>query len=268
MNTLLTEGTPGIVVDKDGDKVRFSLDPDQGLRIESNPETPMEDEQIMTVEDILAIYDEKPAPRVQEAPPAEAPAAPAEGIEMIELEPAPAFDLSQLGAQGIERLMQLLTAFIQTEKDDVPSISAIPDLHGKLVRFQDAMQNTPECAQETVFLGDYIDRGKEGLQILGEIAKMKAERPGIATLMGNHELHFMLAMMGNEEAFIRWLEDGGLAVLKEAGYEVGEIEEIRKFARRQHAHGIKTYKAQKQDHYQHHYRDPNPLQTHHEDQEH
>ncbi|MFC1548380.1 metallophosphoesterase [Candidatus Omnitrophota bacterium] len=250
MNTLLTEGTPVIVVDKDGDKVRFSLDPDQSLRIESNPETPMEDEQIMTVEDILAIYDEKPAPRVQEAPPAEAPAAPAEGIEMIELEPAPAFDLSQLGAQGIERLMQLLTAFIQTEKDDVPSISAIPDLHGKLVRFQDAMQNTPECAQETVFLGDYIDRGKEGLQILGEIAKMKAERPGIATLMGNHELHFMLAMMGNEEAFIRWLEDGGLAVLKEAGYEVDEIEEIRKFARRQHAHGIKTYKAQKQDHYQ------------------
>jgi serine/threonine protein phosphatase 1 len=68
-------------------------------------------------------------------------------------------------------------------------IFAIGDIHGSFDRLQDLMQKIPiDFATDTlVFIGDYIDRGPDSVEVVEYLLDLKKRVPGIILLKGNHE---------------------------------------------------------------------------------
>lgn len=68
-------------------------------------------------------------------------------------------------------------------------IIVVGDLHGNGHSFRKIMKRAPFIqGRKYVFLGDYVDRGDESVEIVNEIFRMKLERPGdVILLRGNHE---------------------------------------------------------------------------------
>ena len=73
----------------------------------------------------------------------------------------------------------------------------IPDIHGQahkltplLIRILEDMNSDDTI----LFLGDYIDRGKESKEVIEMINNLK-EQHHIITLLGNHDLLFYNAIM-------------------------------------------------------------------------
>ncbi|MEJ6393795.1 metallophosphoesterase family protein [Gymnodinialimonas sp. 2305UL16-5] len=99
----------------------------------------------------------------------------------------------------------------------------IGDVHGcvdQLARLLDQIDT--DIARlgggEVVFVGDYIDRGKDSANVLRFVAEMTASYPAMVTgLAGNHEdmmLDFLGAPTGHAK---RWLKHGGSETLKSFG---------------------------------------------------
>jgi predicted MPP superfamily phosphohydrolase/chemotaxis regulatin CheY-phosphate phosphatase CheZ len=235
-------GRPVSVICPDGNKIRFFLSA-AGLAVEDKAVGKLEGEEVFTIDQLVSLYGKRPQTA---AAPAEATPAPPVA-EAPERAPAPIPEpVAPAAATGIKRLMGLLSAFIQTEQDSVPIISVVPDIHGNLDKFQDSNSKIPPNSDEIVYLGDYMDRGADGIKIIREIMKLKAERPGVVTLMGNHDLMFTMAMMGDEDEFDRWMEQGGASGLKELGHRIPDgLEEMVKGAHRAFGHGAYLYKTDK-----------------------
>ena len=68
-------------------------------------------------------------------------------------------------------------------------IFAIGDIHGSFDRLQDLMQKIPvDFANDTlVFIGDYIDRGPDSVEVVEYLLDLKKRVPGTIFLKGNHE---------------------------------------------------------------------------------
>ena len=72
---------------------------------------------------------------------------------------------------------------------DPESIMLIGDIHGDLdaLEFVIAMRKRLSC-KKILFLGDYVDRGTQGTEVLIELFRMKLEEPeNVFLLRGNHE---------------------------------------------------------------------------------
>lgn len=82
------------------------------------------------------------------------------------------------------------------------------DAHGYKAKFDQMLTQIEFCEVDTLyFLGDAIDRGPDGIEILKKIRKM----PNIRVLLGNHE-HMLLSCFGedaNAQTISNWMRNGG-----------------------------------------------------------
>lgn len=112
-------------------------------------------------------------------------------------------------------------------------IYAIGDIHGQFDLLKElytkCLRHAVISAEETgedehtfVFLGDYVDRGKQNRQVLDFLMNLE-NSPGIThvKLRGNHEQIFTEAMENPRSMFhVRmWLQNGGMSWLNEAGMD-------------------------------------------------
>lgn len=105
-------------------------------------------------------------------------------------------------------------------------IFAVGDVHGcyeKLAELIDKIDIDPD-KDTLVFIGDYIDRGKESREVVDYIIKLKKWIKNIVCLMGNHEFMFMNYCQGIDE--LLFMENGGLQTL--LSYDQPEIWSERK----------------------------------------
>lgn len=82
------------------------------------------------------------------------------------------------------------------------------DAHGHKTKFDQMLTLIGFGEGDTLyFLGDAIDRGPDGIEILQKIRKM----PNIRMLLGNHE-YMLLCCFGedaNAQAISNWMRNGG-----------------------------------------------------------
>jgi serine/threonine protein phosphatase 1 len=72
-------------------------------------------------------------------------------------------------------------------------IFAIGDIHGCYEKLRQLMERLPYDPQQDtlVFLGDYIDRGRQSKQVLDYLCELRRRTKKFVALIGNHE-HLML----------------------------------------------------------------------------
>nr|WP_319937504.1 metallophosphoesterase family protein [Sphingomonas cannabina] len=124
-------------------------------------------------------------------------------------------------------------------------VYAIGDVHGRLdlldrllerIEADDAARGP--ARSQLIFLGDLIDRGPQSRGVVERVMRLKAERPNIRVIAGNHE-EMLLAALRSErgEAMRFFIQNGGRETLlsygiTEAEYEAGTLTDLRDLARR------------------------------------
>lgn len=103
-------------------------------------------------------------------------------------------------------------------------VYAIADIHGEadlLVELLNAIRRDGSArggaAMTLVFLGDFIDRGKDAATLLKVFPLIASD--GVVVLKGNHEAALVDAYRGDEEALAFWLKFGGDATLEGLGVD-------------------------------------------------
>ncbi|MBN1332821.1 MAG: serine/threonine protein phosphatase [Synergistales bacterium] len=92
---------------------------------------------------------------------------------------------------------------------DMP-VLIVGDLHGEMDSVHFILENFELDQNLLIFLGDYVDRGKESLELLSVLFDLQARRPGeVILLRGNHEDWGMNLRYG----FARELSDKGKDLL-------------------------------------------------------
>ncbi len=104
---------------------------------------------------------------------------------------------------------------------------AVGDIHGSYTKLRSllrhCMRYCGESACRFVFLGDYIDRGRQSRDVVEFLIQIQASSPHlIACLKGNHEDTAVFAAETGDAGL--WLDNGGDATL--ASYGVGSAAEI------------------------------------------
>jgi serine/threonine protein phosphatase 1 len=114
-------------------------------------------------------------------------------------------------------------------------VYCVGDIHGRddllheLAERVEADMKTRSFDQAvTVFLGDYIDRGRGSMSVVEQLANAKWPTPIIA-LAGNHE-DFLLTFLDDAGFLDFWRAQGGLATLHSYGVDVGPAMAGRDFA--------------------------------------
>ena len=81
---------------------------------------------------------------------------------------------------------------------------ALSDIHGCYEALMDAMKKIDlSSGNEVVFLGDYIDRGKDSYKVLQYIYDLQKQYPNqVIVLKGNHERYLEGYLFGNDEWLI------------------------------------------------------------------
>jgi serine/threonine-protein phosphatase PP1 catalytic subunit len=73
--------------------------------------------------------------------------------------------------------------------NNVRKILVVGDLHGDYLAYQSFIKAwKKENGAFIIFLGDYADRGKQGLEIIDSMMKM-VDNPRVVALKGNHEVY-------------------------------------------------------------------------------
>lgn len=73
-------------------------------------------------------------------------------------------------------------------------VFAIGDIHGSFQLLEKVLSYWNPEEEQLIFLGDYIDRGKDSLKVLHKVMELSNEYP-VITLSGNHE-----------QIFLNWLQ--------------------------------------------------------------
>ena len=73
-------------------------------------------------------------------------------------------------------------------------VFAIGDIHGSYDLLEKVLDHWSPEEEQLIFLGDYIDRGKDSLKVLNKVMELSKEYH-VITLSGNHE-----------QIFLNWLE--------------------------------------------------------------
>jgi serine/threonine protein phosphatase 1 len=96
----------------------------------------------------------------------------------------------------------------------------IPDVHGRLDLLDSALIRIVDHAggrQATlVLLGDYIDRGPAGRQVIERLMGFRSETLKLVALKGNHEV-MMVEACSERVELNWWIENGGGATLASYG---------------------------------------------------
>jgi len=94
---------------------------------------------------------------------------------------------------------------------------AFGDIHGVIEATKRAILLSEELDAKAIFLGDYVDRGKESIEVLQTLIKAKDKHPDWVFLMGNHDQMLLDLINGKEnpggydertkkESYSQWLE--------------------------------------------------------------
>lgn len=91
------------------------------------------------------------------------------------------------------------------------------DMHGEANRFHAMLEKNRFSAGDTLYiLGDVIDRGADGINLLLEIM----QKPNVVMLLGNHE-YMMIQYLSPDATAIeihRWNRNGNAPTLAAATY--------------------------------------------------
>jgi len=92
-------------------------------------------------------------------------------------------------------------------------IFAIGDIHGCFDKLQRLIEDLPiDRQQDTlIFIGDYIDRGSSGKEVVEYVIGLKSKFNNVVCLTGNHEQMFLNYIAGTDE--VMYLYNGGKATL-------------------------------------------------------
>jgi serine/threonine protein phosphatase 1 len=97
---------------------------------------------------------------------------------------------------------------------------AIPDIHGRLDLIESAIKKITEHSSgkisTVVTLGDYVDRGSSGSQVIERLLSWKSENLRIVNLKGNHEA-MMWEVCNNLSELDWWMQNGGNRTLESYG---------------------------------------------------
>ncbi len=111
-------------------------------------------------------------------------------------------------------------------------IYAIGDIHGQISMLKemlDALQNIPlQENDQTVFLGDYIDRGENSNAVIETLLRYQSTRPDTVFLRGNHEQLMLDALAAAEnsddgdketldDSLVLWAANGGREMMESYG---------------------------------------------------
>lgn len=131
-------------------------------------------------------------------------------------------------------------ASVSTSVPDGRRLYAIGDIHGRLDLLEGLLDQIfrDEAARggpagELIFLGDLIDRGPESAQVIERLIALKAERPDIRVLLGNHEEVFLGALSGDLKALRLFNRIGGEETILSYGvspqaYAQADYEELHR----------------------------------------
>jgi serine/threonine protein phosphatase 1 len=107
-------------------------------------------------------------------------------------------------------------------------IFAIGDIHGCLKKLNQLMGRI--CIDNKndtlVFIGDYIDRGESGPEVIDYVIRLKSEYEKVVCLMGNHEQMLSRYMEGLDEDL--YLANGGRVTLHSYGIILSDDIDERK----------------------------------------
>ena len=109
------------------------------------------------------------------------------------------------------------------------NLFAIGDIHGCLSQLTSLHKNILTYDKFDpkndiiVYLGDYIDRGKNSKEVITQILKLKDNKVKIINLMGNHD-EFMINFLFKEDNNIKtWLNFGADPTFRSYGIEIVEF---------------------------------------------
>jgi diadenosine tetraphosphatase ApaH/serine/threonine PP2A family protein phosphatase len=82
----------------------------------------------------------------------------------------------------------LKSSLIRVEPQKYGKIGIVGDLHGDYQTLQALLKIVDLDADLLVFLGDYADRGSDGIEVIRNVTQIRKHHPdSIVALMGNHE---------------------------------------------------------------------------------
>lgn len=96
-------------------------------------------------------------------------------------------------------------------------IIAFGDIHGVLNAAEKAVNYAENKKAQAIFLGDYVDRGKESMEVIELLFDAQKRNPSWKFLMGNHDFMLLNLINGKadpdgndyktkEDAYHKWLE--------------------------------------------------------------
>lgn len=88
-------------------------------------------------------------------------------------------------------------------------VYVMSDIHGDMKKFRSVMSQIKITAEDHLYvLGDVIDRGSDGIEILRELMA----RPNVTVLLGNHEWMMLNALWGDQQFDDTrlWYRNGGI----------------------------------------------------------
>lgn len=92
------------------------------------------------------------------------------------------------------------------------AVGFIGDVHGDLRLLEQLVALAVDEAKELIFLGDYVNRGRQSRQVLDFLVELRAEAPRPCQfLLGNHDAAFLQAI--DDERLDAFLRIGGAATL-------------------------------------------------------
>lgn len=92
-------------------------------------------------------------------------------------------------------------------------VFVISDIHGCFKMLEKLLTKWKRDEQQLIFLGDYINRGEESLQVLQLVKQLVDEQYAIA-LKGNHEAMFLEWMQVPERRTQMFINIGGIATIQ------------------------------------------------------
>ena len=109
------------------------------------------------------------------------------------------------------------------------NLFAIGDIHGCLSQLTSLHKNILNYDKFDpkndllIYLGDYIDRGKNSKEVIDQIIKLKSNKIKTINLMGNHD-EFMIDFLFNKNNNIKsWLNFGADSTFRSYGIEIVEF---------------------------------------------
>jgi len=98
---------------------------------------------------------------------------------------------------------------------------AIGDIHGELEKLEELLEQLPlRPSDRLIFLGDYVDRGRDAFGVIERLLEIQKQRPCVF-LLGNHESMFLDFLGWTDRAYFggdAFLMNGGDRTLHSYGF--------------------------------------------------